>query len=71
MPIPKKPYADDWRAVGLHVHSGTAYPVEYSKHLKLYWWRSLAYDERSANHNGIIGTGNSLQQMIQETNNGR
>lgn len=61
-PLPKipsrKPSAGDW----VRLDEDT----EYSKYLNLYWHKQRAYDELSAKHNGIIGTGRLLKQIIKE-----
>lgn len=51
----KGQYADDW----VTISEG----VEYSKRHKLYWANGQVYDERSAQHNGIIGMGATLKSM--------
>ena len=56
--MPKKPYATDW--VRLNEHT------EYSPHLQLYWHKGRVYDQLSASHNGIIGTGADLARIIKE-----
>ena len=55
----KKPFARDW----VHV----AAEVVYSKELNLWYNQKTqtAYDETSARHNGIIGLGKQLKEMIQ------
>lgn len=54
----KKPYASDWAYL--------CHGVEYSQELDLYWFEGRVYDERSARHNGIIGAGRDLRQIIKE-----
>ena len=53
-----KPYAQDWTEI--------SEGVEYSKEKDLYWCNGRVYDERSANHNGIIGMGRQLRAIIQD-----
>ena len=40
----------------------------YCKQRNLWWKDGTVYDERSANHNGIIGMGASLSQLIRKSN---
>jgi len=56
----QKPYADDWKKISPN--------VEYSKTENLYWSNKTVYDELSANHNGIIGAGAHLRNIIKEAN---
>ena len=56
--MPTKPYASDW--VRLNEHT------EYSPSLQLYWHKGRVYDQLSASHNGIIGTGAALARIIKE-----
>jgi hypothetical protein len=58
----KKPYASDWKVIN---YAG----VQYSESLDRYWYRDRIYDERSANHNGLIGMGAQLKDLIKENNN--
>lgn len=53
-----KPYADDWVEI-----SPT---VEYSAHHNVYWHAGRVYCELSARHNGIIGPGAKLKEIINE-----
>ena len=57
----RKPYASDWEVID---YSG----LQYSKALNLWYKDGTVYDERSANHNGIIGAGATLKQAIKEAN---
>lgn len=43
--------------------------VQYSKSLDLYYLNGRHYDELSASHNGIIGTGAQLRNILREKNN--
>ena len=52
----KKPYADDWVKV--------RDDLEYSPRLQLYWHKGRVYDQLSASHNGIIGAGHQLKEVI-------
>ena len=56
----KKPYASDWKVIN---YAG----VQYSAHLELYWVNNTVYDERSAQHNGIVGAGAMLRKIVEET----
>jgi len=56
----KKPYTTDWIE--------TSPLVEYSKQCGLYWHAGVAYDELSAIHNGIIGPGAQLKEIIKCNN---
>jgi len=51
-----KPYATDWKIV----RPG----LEYSKDLDLYYEKGYIYDALSATHNGIIGLGRILKDII-------
>lgn len=42
--------------------------VEYSPSTKLYWANGKGYDELSAYHNGIIGLGAQLKEIIKKEN---
>jgi len=53
-----KPYSDDWKEV--RNHPG----VEYSEHLDLFYTNGRIYDALSAAHNGIIGIGRILRDII-------
>lgn len=52
----KKPYASDWSKI--------TDDLEYSKSRGLYWYNGRAYDELSAQHNGIVGMGATLLKII-------
>jgi hypothetical protein len=54
----KKPYAQDWKIV----HAGES--LEYSAQLMLYWKDGMVYDYRSAAHNGLVGKGKQLTEII-------
>jgi len=54
-----KPYADDWKVVSKG--------VEKSKSLGLYFKDGKVYDERSASHNGIIGLGVTLREIVENS----
>ena len=54
-----KPYSDDWENIRPD--------LQYSKHLDLYWYKGKVYDQLSASHNGIIGLGYVLKQVIKES----
>jgi len=56
----RKPYATDWVEVSPL--------VEYSKQCDLYWHAGVVYDELSARHNGIIGLGAQLKEIIKCNN---
>ena len=56
----KKPYANDW----VTVYEG----LQYSETRKLYWYRGRVYDHRSAAHNGLIGAGYVLKEVIKHEN---
>ena len=61
----RKPYATDWKPV----YGNDS--VEYSQELRLYWKDGKVYDQLSASHNGIIGLGQRLRDLIRrhdETN---
>lgn len=51
-----KPYASDW----VTLRKG----LEHSTHLELYWCNNKVYDELSASHNGLIGLGHQLKEVI-------
>lgn len=53
----QQPHATDWTTI--------AQDLQYSKKLDRYWYKGRIYDERSANHNGIIGMGARLKEIIQ------
>jgi len=58
----RRPYASDW----ILISEGTYHSSESN----LYWStrvnpKGCIYDERSANHNGIIGMGLDLRRIIQ------
>lgn len=55
-----KPYASDWEEIG----NG----VQYSAELKRWFKDDTTYDERSAIHNGIIGAGAELRNILKQTN---
>ena len=52
----KKPYANDWEKI--------RDDLEYSPSLKLYWYKGRVYDQLSASHNGIVGAGHQLREII-------
>jgi hypothetical protein len=54
-----KPYAPDWK----ELHPG----VQYSEECDLYYANKRVYCELSARHNGIIGTGHKLKEMLNGT----
>ena len=51
-----KPHAIDWK----EVRPG----VEHSKQLQLYYYMNSVYDELSASHNGLIGPGFVLKEVL-------
>jgi len=51
-----KPYADDWEQIRPD--------LQYSKSKDLYWHNGKVYDQLSASHNGIIGAGFQLKEVI-------
>ena len=55
-----RPYSNDWESYSDN--------VDYSPRLGLYWSNGTIYDELSASHNGIIGMGAQLKQVIKEHN---
>lgn len=57
-----KPYARDWK-----FHSPD---VEYSEDLGLFYHNFRVYCELSAHHNGIIGEGAKLKELIKDDQNG-
>lgn len=59
-PKARRPYATDWEVVN-------ASGVVYSPSLKLYWLDGRSYDHRSAAHNGLVGTGANLRQLLAQT----
>lgn len=56
-----KHYATDWKEISPG--------VEYSKELDLYYYKDRIYDALSAAHNGIIGVGRILRNVIKEMRN--
>ena len=60
--VQKRPYASDW----ISIREG----LYYSDESKLYWdsKSNTVYDERSAKHNGLIGIGAALRDMIAAAN---
>ena len=52
----RKPVAPDWVNVGDN--------TEFSRSLNLWYKNGVVYDERSAIHNGIIGLGRTLKEII-------
>jgi hypothetical protein len=57
----KKPFASDWITIN---DEGP----QYSPTLDRYWFQGRVYDERSAQHNGLIGAGALLRQITKQTN---
>lgn len=55
-----KPYATDW----VTIHPG----VEYSAFHNVYYHKGRVYCELSARHNGIIGIGHKLKEVIKCNN---
>jgi len=52
----KKPYAQDWTII--------RDDLEFSSTLQLYYYKGRVYDQRSAAHNGIVGAGYRLKEII-------
>lgn len=57
-----RPYASDWEDVG----EG----IQHSPSLELWWRGGKVYDRASAQHNGIIGLGRDLADMLKGTHDG-
>jgi hypothetical protein len=51
-----KPYANDWKRLDEH--------TEFSESANLYYHRGRVYCPQSASHNGIIGAGRQLADML-------
>ncbi len=56
-PKARRPFASDWEV-------SDASGLAYSPSLKLYWLDGRAYDHQSAEHNGLIGAGAKLRQVL-------
>jgi len=56
-----KPYATNWKKVKPD--------VQYSEELELYWYKDSIYNALSAAHNGIIGIGRILRDIIKGDKN--
>lgn len=54
----KQHFASDW----ITIREG----LQYSKEQNLYWFNGRVYDERSAQHNGIIGLGFQFRETIKQ-----
>ena len=52
----KRGFASDWKEISTDVW--------YSKELDVYYYNGMHYDERSARHNGLIGKGKLLKDLI-------
>ena len=53
-----KPYAKDWK----HIRPD----LEFSVSKQLYWYKGRVYDQLSASHNGIVGVGHQLRELIKK-----
>lgn len=56
---PNRPYADDWRDCGRG--------LQYSPTLDRWFKDGIVYDRRSAEHNGLIGPGRDLLDILEDT----
>ena len=52
----KRKYAKDWQKI--------SDKLSYSIELGLYYYCGQHYDERSARHNGLIGAGTQLKEVL-------
>lgn len=53
-----KPIANDWERINER--------TEYSEFLNVFWANGKVYDNRSAVHNGIVGPGAQLKQILKQ-----
>ena len=56
MRLNNRPYARDWTRINND--------LEFSSTLQLYYYKGRVYDQLSASHNGIVGAGAQLKDLI-------
>lgn len=56
------------QAFGGHPYTHLGEGLYYCENMNLYWEGGRVYDERSAQHNGIIGAGKQLKEIINDHN---